>query len=128
MKTQILAVFNTSQIVGESIAAAAATAIGGAVTLAKGVTAGIIGTIQKISNENREDTTRKRAIKNKDLDSILDGRVKLTTRDYAGVGHCLACHPGEYTGRYPHLRHGDCLKTLNPELIRPHDTHQCFLH
>ena len=64
LKTQTLAVFNTSQIVGESVGAAAATAIGGAVTLAKGVMAGVIGTIQKISNENREDTTRKRAIKN----------------------------------------------------------------
>ena len=110
LKTQTIAVFNTSQIVGESIGAAAATAIGGAVNLAKGVTAGVIGTIQKISNENREDKKR----------SIQDGEIKgrkLTARDFAGAGHCLACFPGGYRGSYAHLRDGDCLKRPDPELI-----------
>ena len=110
LKTQTIAVFNTSQIVGESIGVAAATAIGGAVNLAKGVTAGVIGTIQKISNDNREDKKR----------SIQDGEIKgrkLTARDFAGAGHCLACFPGEYKGSYAHLRDGDCLKRPDPELI-----------
>ena len=102
-------------MVGNTIGAASASLVGSAYGLAKGVTTGILETVQivdkkgslKIDNAASGASPTARPLKDKNMDAILDGEIKMTAKEARSVGHCLACHTWN-RGHHPHLRYGDC--------------------
>lgn len=82
--------------------------------MVKSVTAGVVGTVQHVQRENM--TRKTREIKDKAMEAILDGRIKMTVKEHKIFGHCVTCHT-ENTGHNPHLRSGDCRKLLKADLL-----------
>ena len=103
MKIQTIKILNVTTLMGETIGAASATMIGGAINLAKGITTGVLESVQ-LTGERRP-----RKIEDITMDDILSGKVKMTAKEYAELGHCTACHT-ENTNHSAHLRRGDCYK------------------
>ena len=115
LKSQTIKVLGISSVMGETLGSATAAAVGGAINLAKGFTAGVV---QGVQIEGR----KVRTLKDRDVGDILAGKAKMTAKEYAAVGHCLACHTAN-SNHYVHLRHGDCLKPHKPADLIPIPDH-----
>ena len=92
-KSRAITILGVSTTVGNTIGAASASLVGSAYGLAKGVTTGILETVQ---------TSEKNVVASVD-------KTHMTAKEAKAMGHCISCHTRN-PGHNVHLKYGDCLK------------------